>query len=91
MLAPLGNQLAHLGYKDAGDSVGNTQQRLLGIFLGLAESLWEVSGVGEEGGPVRGFCVQLGLLQIGLSRHDWGCKGGVGGSGSGYASDKEEQ
>lgn len=65
---------AHLCDKNAGDTLGDTQQRLLGILLGLTESFPEVCGISQNSSAVLSHGVQVSLLGERLVRHgeEWG-------------------
>ena len=62
----------HLCDKNTGDALGDTQQRLLGILLGLTESFPQVGGVRQDGSAVLGHGVQLSLLGERLVGHGEG-------------------
>lgn len=55
----------HLGDEDARDAVGDAEQGLLAVCLGLGQGRLEVSGIGEDGSAVLGMGVQVRLLRVG--------------------------
>lgn len=65
---------AHLCDKNAGDTLCDTQQRLLGILLGLTESFPQVCGIRQNSSAVLSHGVQVSLLGERLVRHseEWG-------------------
>jgi hypothetical protein len=63
----------HLGDKNAGDSMGDTEQRLGRVRHCVLERLTQIARVGEHGSAVRRIRVQRRLLIVGLSFHDGRC------------------
>lgn len=55
-----------LGHKGAGDAVADVHERLAGVCLGVFEGLAEVAWVGEHGGAVGCWGVEVFLLGVGL-------------------------
>jgi hypothetical protein len=64
---------ANLCEKHAGDALGHTKQCLLGVFLGLAQSLSKIARVRQHSSAMLRDGVQLGLLREGLVGHCEGC------------------
>jgi len=60
---------AHLCDKDAGDPMADAKEGIAWVRDGVLESLLEVARMREEGGPVRGKGVQVGLLVPRLGSH----------------------